>query len=112
MKRRAILLICVMALAVLLTRGHNVCAEDPGTYAMQRGSEPSPDGGIMLADVLIARPIGIAACAVGLVGTVIALPFAAFSGSMESVTERLVAEPFSYTFQRPVGHFSGEWIPR
>lgn len=62
----------------------------------------------MLADVLVARPIGIAACVLGLVGTVLAAPFAAISGNMDEVAQRLVADPFAYTFERPVGHFPGE----
>lgn len=62
----------------------------------------------MIADVLIARPIGIAACVLGLVGTVLAAPFAAASGNMDEVTQRLVQDPFAYTFQRPVGYFPGE----
>ncbi|ROQ89808.1 hypothetical protein [Desulfosoma caldarium] len=112
MKRWGILWVCAMALAGVLMAWQPVWAENPGTYAQQKAAESSPDGGIMLADVLIARPIGIAACAVGLVGTVIALPFAAFSGSVDAVTEKLVAEPFAYTFQRPLGQFPGELTAR
>ncbi len=68
----------------------------------------SPDGGIMLADILVARPIGLAACLVGLFGTVLAAPFAAVAGNMDEVTQRLVGDPFAFTFERPVGHFPGE----
>lgn len=70
--------------------------------------QESPDGGIMLADILVTRPIGIAACALGLVGTVLAAPFAAIAGNMDEVTQRLVADPFAFTFERPVGRFPGE----
>jgi len=112
MQPKSIFLVYALALALVLTGSQSVWAEGPKTSMPQQTAEPIPDGGIMLADILIARPIGIAACAVGLVGTIIALPFAAFSGGMDAVAERLVAEPFEYTFQRPVGQFPGELTPR
>lgn len=108
MQRRTVSVICATALALFLTAAQPVSAEGPATDVAQGEARLQPDGGIMLADVLIARPIGMAACAVGLVGTVLALPFAAFSGSMNAVAERLVVETFAHTFQRPVGHFPGE----
>jgi len=99
-----------MALVVVLAvvfAGFPALAAD-GAPAYQAAAQEAPNGGIMLADVLIARPIGIAACVVGLVGTVLAAPFAAASGNMDDVTKRLVHDPFAYTFQRPVGSFPGE----
>ena len=56
-----------------------------------------------LWDVLILRPAGIIACAVGLGASVVALPFAAASNSREEVTQALIADPFAYTFKRPIG---------
>jgi len=56
-----------------------------------------------LWDVLILRPAGIIACAVGLVGAAVALPFADTSNSQEVVTQSLIADPFAYTFKRPIG---------
>lgn len=108
MQPRTVFLMCATALVLFLTAAQSVSAEGPATSGPQGEAELQPDGGIMLADVIIARPIGMAACAVGLVGTILALPFAAFSGSMNAVAERLVVEPFAYTFQRPMGHFPGE----
>jgi hypothetical protein len=49
--------------------------------------------------------VGLAACAVGLLGSIVAMPFASLSGNDREVSRRLVAEPFAYTFTRPVGHF-------
>uniref|UniRef100_A0A832EJD9 Uncharacterized protein n=1 Tax=Desulfacinum infernum TaxID=35837 RepID=A0A832EJD9_9BACT len=112
MQPRSVFLVFALAFALVWTGSQPVCAEGPGTPVAQQAAEQIPDGGIMLADILIARPIGIAACVAGLVGTVIALPFAAFSGSVNAVTERLVTEPFAYTFQRPVGQFPGALTPR
>ena len=66
------------------------------------------DGGAveMIADVLIARPAGLVAIVIGTAAFIVALPFAAISGSVEPVARTLVAEPFKFTFTRPVGDFS------
>jgi hypothetical protein len=60
----------------------------------------------MVADVIIARPAGLVAIVLGTAVFVVALPFAAISGSVEPVARTLVAEPFEFTFTRPVGDFS------
>jgi len=60
----------------------------------------------MVADVVIARPAGIVAIVLGTAAFIVALPFAALSGSVEPVVQTLVVEPFKFTFTRPVGDFS------
>jgi hypothetical protein len=77
-----------------------LCAETGLTYEV-RGQEPSGEG--MLADLAFARPVGVAAFAVGIVAGVVALPIALISCKPGTVYKKLVAEPFSYTFQRPLG---------
>jgi hypothetical protein len=57
----------------------------------------------VIIDVVILRPAGLVACVAGLAATVVALPFALPSGSMDQVTRALIAEPFYFTFQRPIG---------
>ncbi len=54
-------------------------------------------------DVVILRPVGLVACVAGLAATIIALPFALPSGSMDKVTKALISEPFYFTFKRPIG---------
>lgn len=97
----------VLVAASVFLRTLALAAEGAPAYPRAAAQE-SPDGGVMLADVLVARPLGIAACVLGLVGTALAAPFAAISGNMDEVAQRLVADPFAYTFERPVGHFPGE----
>jgi hypothetical protein len=60
----------------------------------------------MVVDVIIGRPAGIVATILGSAVFVLALPFAALSGSVESVAQTLVVDPFKFTFTRPVGDFS------
>lgn len=103
-----------LAVAVLMLfalQSPQLLAAD-GPLPSQPQRDDIPDGGVMLADVLVARPLGIATCVLGLVGTVLAAPFAAASGNLDQVTQRLVADPFAYTFERPVGHFPKEMGPR
>ena len=64
--------------------------------------------GAMAVDVLIGRPMGIVATVLGTAVFIVALPFAALSGSVKPVAQTLVAEPFKFTFTRPVGDFS-QW---
>ena len=68
----------------------------------------SPSGGAMLVDGLIVRPIGILAIAVGLVGTVVTLPFSIPGGNVSAVARTLIGKPFDYTFTRPLGEFPGK----
>ena len=57
-----------------------------------------------LFDLLILRPMGIASCAVGLATSVVALPFAATTGAGAEIADKLITEPFEYTFRRPLGY--------
>jgi hypothetical protein len=77
------------------------------TVESPRPSSQAPPGELMIADVLIMRPLGFAAIILGLVGAVVAFPFAAITNSQDAVCRALVERPFQYTFQRPVGQV--EW---
>jgi hypothetical protein len=58
-----------------------------------------------IIDLLIARPIGIVACAIGTAGLIATAPFAATSGSGEQAVDAFLREPGEYTFKRPLGQF-------
>ena len=63
------------------------------------------DGMEVAADVLIVRPVSLAATVIGAALFIVALPFSLPSGSVEKTGQLLVADPFKYTFARPVGDF-------
>ncbi len=65
----------------------------------------STDGMGIVADVLIARPVGLVSIVFGSAMYIISLPFAIPSGSVEKAGKLLVADPFNYTFCRPLGDF-------
>ena len=59
----------------------------------------------MIADTLIARPIGLLTTVAGSAIYVVSLPFSLLGGNEEMAREKLVKEPASYTFKRPLGEF-------
>ena len=69
--------------------------------------EERPEAFAMVIDV----PIRILSLGLAMVGTaffIVALPFALSSGSTGDAWDALVAEPFQFTFTRPLGKFD-EW---
>lgn len=59
--------------------------------------------GFMAGDFLVVRPLGIAATAVGAVLYVLSLPFSLAGGNEEEARQKLVVDPATYTFTRPLG---------
>jgi hypothetical protein len=64
-----------------------------------------PTAGTMLADTFMVRPLTLAGTVVGAVTYVITLPFSALGGNVGEAGKILVADPFMYTFVRPLGQF-------
>ena len=71
----------------------------------QAFAEPPHDGMAIAADVLFARPVGLVSIVAGTALFIVSLPFAIPSGSVETAGRLLVADPFTYTFERPLGDF-------
>ena len=59
----------------------------------------------MVADVVIARPIGLVSTIVGSTVYVVSLPFSLLGGNEKQAREKLVKEPSEFTFKRPLGEF-------
>jgi hypothetical protein len=59
-------------------------------------------------DILLVRPVSLAATVVGTAVFIVSLPFSIPSKSVGATAQTLVVEPFNYTFTRPIGEFSGE----
>ncbi|MCG2633903.1 MAG: hypothetical protein J4A00_03100 [Gammaproteobacteria bacterium] len=60
-------------------------------------------GGEMVADALVARPIGLVVTGLGLAAFVVSLPFSFLGGNVEESADRLISEPVKATFQRCLG---------
>jgi len=97
------LLFCCLFLA------SGICASDTsyafhghyhGNYYIESGSAEA-----MVADVIVARPIGLVASVVGSAVYVVSLPFSLLGGNEKQAREKLVKEPTAFTFKRPLGEF-------
>ena len=64
-----------------------------------------PSGGMMIADAVFVRPIGLAATVIGSVFYVVTLPFSLMGENPGEAGVALVKEPAEYTFSRPLGEF-------
>jgi hypothetical protein len=67
-----------------------------------------PSGELILFDVLILRPLGLAATALGTAGAIVAAPWSCSdcetgTSQWDLVERKLIREPFDYTFCRPLG---------
>lgn len=67
------------------------------------GADAAPSAAAMTADLVLARPVGLAATVLGSVVFVIGLPFELLSGNVSTPARKLFAEPAQYTFTRPLG---------
>ena len=65
----------------------------------------SHDPVVMMADGILARPLGLASTIVGSAFFVITLPFTVPSGSVEDAKKQMIEYPAWFTFKRPIGEF-------
>lgn len=63
-------------------------------------------GFLATADLLVVRPLGVAATVGGFGIFAVASPFAAMADAIDPVYDTLVAKPGEYTFHRDLGDFS------
>jgi hypothetical protein len=75
-----------------------------GSINTSRASQDPLD---VVGDVALARPGCFLATIFGSVVFVVALPFAAASGTVKETADTLVVTPAKATFTRPLGDFSG-----
>lgn len=71
------------------------------------GAGTGDKGTDMLIDLVLLRPMGLAATGVGSVVFLVSLPFSLASGGAGSAACELVGEPLAYTFTRPLGEIEG-----
>ena len=100
MKKRIIIGLLVL-LAVSLVQIPAYAGTATRYSTQDRGNIPLD---ATLFDLLILRPMGIAACAVGVAASIVAFPFAVTTGAGAEVGDKLITEPFEYTFTRPIGY--------
>jgi hypothetical protein len=91
MKRKLLTVLCVSVMTL-------------GSVNTSRASDEKAINAI--ADVTVVRPGCFLATVIGSVFFVVALPFAAASGSVKETAHTLVVQPAQATFTRPIGDFT------
>lgn len=94
----------VLAATVALLPAGPVLAADE-TVTGDKGAD-------MAIDLVVVRPLGLAATVVGAVGWVVALPFTLATGQAGETAHQFVGRPFEYTFNRQLGdmnHCGGDF---
>ena len=93
------------AVFILLTSLALFLFQGSSALAQENLQELDDKGGYMIGDLVVMRPLGIAATAVGAVAYVISLPFSLAGGNEAEARQKLILEPAGYTFRRPLGDF-------
>ena len=91
-----IMLVAILA-AVLIAGPCGSALAQEETYSKDR------DAGAMAADLILVRPLGLAAMVAGTAVYFFSLPFSAMGGNTVQAWQKLVLDPTDYTFHRPLG---------
>jgi hypothetical protein len=86
----AVLLITWAASPVLAKRKQSITGEDRNAVSM-------------MFDLVVLRPLGLAATVIGTAFFVVSLPFSILGGNTGEAAKKLMVEPAKYTFTRPLG---------
>jgi hypothetical protein len=97
-RRKRALSFAMIAVLVFTVSGFQAMAEEQMPMEMEKAT-----GEAMAADLVLLRPLGIAATALGTVLFVASLPFSATGGNAKGAFNKLVGEPGGFTFARPLG---------
>jgi len=96
-----VFVLCLAAVLVILPMASGYA----GAADKNTGGEEGPSAGLMAADLVLARPLGIASTALGCVIFVASLPFSLPGGNSKAVFKTTVGKPAEFTFKRPLGAF-------
>jgi hypothetical protein len=95
-------IICIAVGFIILPLG-GVFAQTEETAKAYTEDTPSFES--IAADLVFARPLGIASTILGGVVYVVALPFSLPGGNSKAVWHTAVVKPAVFTFVRPLGDF-------
>ncbi|MFC1858532.1 hypothetical protein ACFL9U_10995 [Thermodesulfobacteriota bacterium] len=76
-----------------------------GAFAQTPFQAKESSGEAMVVDVAMVRPLGIISTALGTVVWIVGIPFSLLGGNTGASFDKMVAEPVSFTFARPLGDF-------
>jgi hypothetical protein len=99
-------LVVTLAIVLLATAGL-VQAQEYASSPVEK--EITADA--MLADLVLLRPLGLAATVLGSAVFVVSLPFTLPTRSVDKAAQKLVVDPGKFTFARPLGQVPREYHP-
>ena len=82
--------------AFSMDEGKDAYVEKPNYWSNNKGEA-------MLFDLILLRPIGLAAVTVGLAATIVGLPLSITGNYTREAGDALLGEPAGFTFIRPLG---------
>ena len=65
--------------------------------------DDSPNAGVMAADLVVARPVGLVLTVAGTAAFIVSLPFTLLAGNASDAAEKLMIAPAATTFMRCLG---------
>lgn len=74
-----------------------------GSMPAMAAQDDEPSAGAMVADLVVARPVGLIATVLGSAAFVVSLPFSAIGGNVDQAADALVKGPARTTFVRCLG---------
>ncbi len=74
--------------------------------AASHGSEERPGADAMIFDTVFLRPLGLVSTVFGGAVFVVSIPFTLASGSTGEAAQKLIGDPLTYTFSRPLGEYN------
>lgn len=99
MKRFKQVMVCLLLIScVVLAFGVKAQAVE---YTVQGQATASS----MLADIFVARPLGVISTATGTAVFIVSLPFSALGHNVDTALDEMVIRPVKFTFTRPLGVF-------
>ena len=101
----------ILKMGKSLLTGMLVGALMVGAAPQVAANEDEPTAGEMAADMIVGRPFGLIATALGTATFIVSLPFSALGGNVEQAAEHLVVKPAQATFVRCLGcRTSGRYL--
>ncbi len=84
-------------------------ASMPADASRSTGPVEEPSTGAMMADLVVARPVGAAITVLGTATFIVGLPFTLLGGNVAESGEKLVVKPARETFNRCLGCRNAGW---
>lgn len=75
----------------------------PRALAQAEAETEEATAGSMTYDLLVMRPVGLAAAGIGSIIFVLALPLTLLNDEVDDASQKLISDPWEYTVHRPLG---------